>query len=74
MPTNVILGANTANTACASHSELLHNINKKKVVQQQQQQRAHKHTPMCITAARLMQHRNQIFHYTTRQPDCTSHT
>ena len=61
MPTNVILGADTANKA--------NYINNKTVDLQQQRT----NTPLCITTARLMQHHHQIFHYVTPQPDCTSH-
>ena len=73
MPTNVVLGADTANTArkCASHYELLHYINNKTVGHQQQQRTR---TPLCITTARLMQHHHQICHHVTPQTDCTSHT
>ena len=53
---------------CASHCALPHYINNKTVDLQQQR------TPLCITAARLMQRHHHVFHHVTPPPDCTSHT
>ena len=47
---------------CASHYALLHNINNKTVDLQQQRTA----TPLCITAARLMQHHHWLCHSATR--------